>query len=116
MSEFLESQKFNLLVWYCYIDDIFFIWTHGDEKSLIQKFKILDPVVNLSNNKLAPGLFINATDRRQHLHYTSSHPEYTKRSIVYSQALRISHICSQKKDFVKHSCKMISWFLNRGYP
>ena len=31
-TEFLETQKHKPLVWLCYIDDVFFIWTHGKEK------------------------------------------------------------------------------------
>ena len=49
-------------------------------------------------------LLYNSTD----LHYTSSHPEHTKKSVVYSQALRLSRICSEKKDFKKRICEMTS--------
>ena len=31
-ASFLETQQFQPLVWFIYIDDIFFIWTHGEEK------------------------------------------------------------------------------------
>ena len=31
-SDFLKSQEFTPLLWYRYIDDMFFIWTHGEEK------------------------------------------------------------------------------------
>ena len=31
-TEFSEAQKHKLLVWFCYIDDGFFISTHGKEK------------------------------------------------------------------------------------
>ena len=29
--EFLKTQERTLLVWFRYIDDTFFIWTHGKE-------------------------------------------------------------------------------------
>ena len=29
-TDFLESQKLKPMVWFRYIDDIFFIWTHGE--------------------------------------------------------------------------------------
>ena len=61
-------------------------------------------------------LYIKPTDRHQYLHYTSSHPEHTKKSVVYSQALRLSRICSEEKDFKKHIGEMKSWFSQRGYP
>ena len=31
-SEFLKTQTHQLLVWFSYIDDIFFIWIHGQDK------------------------------------------------------------------------------------
>ena len=32
VTNFLDTQVFKLLVWFRYIDDVFFIWTHGKEK------------------------------------------------------------------------------------
>ena len=29
-TDFLESQKLKQMVWFPYIDDIFFVWTHGE--------------------------------------------------------------------------------------
>ena len=47
----------------------------------------------------------------------SSHPNHTKRSVVYSQALRvIIRICSRECDFRKHISEMRTWFLRRSYP
>ena len=39
-SKFLKTQKFQPLVWFRYIDDIFFIWTHGENslKNLMMVF------------------------------------------------------------------------------
>ena len=31
-TNFLDTQEFKPLVWFRYIDDVFFIWTHGKEK------------------------------------------------------------------------------------
>ena len=40
-TNFLDTQEFNLLVWFRYIDDVFFIWTHGKEKleELLKRFQ-----------------------------------------------------------------------------
>ena len=35
-TKFLESQTLKPLVWFRHIDDIFLIWTHGEEK--LKKF------------------------------------------------------------------------------
>ena len=61
-------------------------------------------------------LHVKPTGRHQYLHYTSSHPEYTKRSIVFSQSLRVSKICSQAEDFRKHTTEMRYWFYKRCSP
>ena len=76
----------------------------------------LDLKVSLSNGDLSTDLHIKSTDRHQFLHYTSSHPDHTKRSIIYSKALRISRICSNKSDFLKHLESVKSSFEVRGYP
>ena len=60
-------------------------------------------------------LYIKATDYNQCLHYTLLHPYHTKRSIVYSQALRVSRICSFEEDFERHRNQMKFRFSNRGY-
>ena len=55
-------------------------------------------------------------DRHQYLNYTPSHREHTKRSIVFSQSLRVSTISFKAEDFRKHTTEMKSWFYKRGYP
>ena len=72
--------------------------------------------MSLSNGDLSTGLHFKSTDRHQFLHYTSTHPDLTKRSIIYSQPLRISKKCSNKSDFLKHLEGKKSWFEVGGYP
>ena len=134
--QFLKTQPCKSLVWLRYIDDIFFICTHGKESltkflddfnrfHLNLKFPhefseksvtFLDLNVNLSNGSITTDLHIKLTDRHLYLHFLSAHPDHTKRSIVYSQALRISRVCSFEEDFKRYTTRMESWFLNRGYP
>ena len=121
-TKFIESQQNKPLVWFRYIDDIFFIWTHGKEKlkSFLEdlnkcepylKFTyefskeslpFLDVKVKLLEEKIKSDLYIKETDRHQYLHYSSSHPNHTKRSIAFSQALRMKRICSGEEDFKTH--------------
>ena len=134
--EFLKTQIHQPLVWFRFIDDIFFIWTHGEDK--LEQFlvdfnkfhpslkfthepssknvKFLHVDVKFLNGPIITDLHIKATDRHQYLDYTSSHPHHTKRSIVYSQALRVSRVCSANEYFKRHRNQMKLWFLNRGYP
>ena len=76
----------------------------------------LDADVKFLNGKTITDLHIKATDRHRYLYYTSSHPYHTKRSIIYSQALRVSQICSFEENFERNRNQMIFWFLNSGYP
>ena len=51
----------------------------------------LDLSVSLCNVKLCTDLQIKANDCH-HLYYTSSYPDHTKKSIVYSKALCLSRV------------------------
>ena len=61
-------------------------------------------------------MHVKPTDRHQYLHYLSAHPYHTKKSVVFSQTLRISRLCSSGKDFENHREEMKSWFRKREYP
>ena len=56
------------------------------------------------------------TDHYQYLHYLSSHPKHTKRSIVYSQTLRVNRLCSLEEDFSYSKLNMKEWYIKKGYP
>ena len=105
-NRFLRAQSHQPMVWFRYIDDIlFFIWTHGEEKieefmadfnafnlniqftyeSSKKSIAFLDLDVALYNGRLESTIHVKPTDRHQYLHYLSSRPEHTKRSIVFSQ-------------------------------
>ena len=75
-----------------------------------ENITFLDLNVSLSGNKLTTELHTKSTDKHQYLNYTSAHPAHTKCSIVNSQALRMSRICSFNNDFEKHLVDMESWF------
>ena len=51
-------------------------------------FNFLELDVQLSQRKITTNLHIKPTDRYLCLHFTWFHPKQTKRSIVYSQALK----------------------------
>ena len=95
-TEFLESQVYKP---FRYIDDIFFIWCHGQEKLRLfledlnkchpnvkfthetnkEDIAFLDLKVKLLNGKISTDQCVKSTDHHQLLHYTSSHPEHTNR-------------------------------------
>lgn len=80
-NEFLKTQERLPLVWFRYIDDIVFIWTHSSfETYLWVEWKrnftfIFNGQVEC---KISTNLYINLMDWYQYLHFTSSHPNYTK--------------------------------------
>ena len=69
-----------------------------------------------TEGKITTNLHIEPADRHQCLRLAWFHPNQTKPSIVYCQALRVSVICSMECDFHKHISEMKTWVLIRGYP
>ena len=60
-TEFLKTQERTPLVWFRYIDDIFFIWTHGKEhlETFLQELNYFNPDLKFtyeSNEKEIPFL------------------------------------------------------------
>ena len=118
-TEFLESQVYKPLVWFRYRDDVFFIWTDGQEKLKVfledlnkcypnimfthetnkEDISFLDLKVELLDGKIFTDLFVKSTDRHQFLHHTPSHSEHPRRLIVFSEARIVSRIYST---FVRH--------------
>ena len=80
-----------------------------------KRIAFLDLNVSLENGSVTTDLHTKSTDCHQNLHCSSSHPNHTKNSIIYSQTLRLSNICTDEEDFDKHWLNMKSWFLERGY-
>ena len=133
---FLDTQELQPLLWFRFLDDIFLIWTHGKKelKKFMEKFNnftpklrftyesseksvsFLDLIITVSEGKLKTTLHIKSIDRHQYLHYASSHPKHAKRSVVFSQTVRISRLCSEENDFKSYRSQMKSWFLKREYP
>ena len=71
-------------------------FTHESSK---EKISFLDLSVSLCNGNLYTDLHIKATDCHLYLKYMSSHPEHTKKSIIYSQTLRLSRLFSFQQGF-----------------
>ena len=129
----LESQLLNLApvkpyLSLRYIDDIFMIWT-GGEQSLLEflqwinqlhdniKFtwdlskrtiNYLDVQIINNNGVIETDLYTKPTDKHQYLFHTSCHPKGVKQSLPYAQALRLRRICSTSAALQKH-------MVHRGY-
>ncbi|XP_044165755.1 uncharacterized protein LOC122949770 [Acropora millepora] len=113
-SKLLAWVPVKPFIWLRYIDDIFMVWTEGEEKLLeflknINNFHdtikftfdwsrdlihYLDVQVINNGGVIETDLYTKPTDKHQYLYHTSCHPKGCKRSIPYSQALRLKRICS----------------------
>ena len=131
----LEEIKLQPRIWWRYINDIFFIWEHGEDslKQFIETFNAwhstikftaewskeeinsLDVNIRLRNRQLETDVHIKPTDTHQFLHSTSCHPYYCKKSIPYSQALRYNRICSDNKKFDQRYNELEKWLMERDY-
>lgn len=123
--------------WYRYIDDIWGLWTQGEEEFLVfvnvmnslypgvlefayelsdSEVCFLDLRIKLEGGLLATDLYTKPSNLNLYLHYDSYHSNCTKKGIVFSQALRIKMICSDPEKTQQHFGKLRSTFLDRGYP
>ena len=80
------------------------------------KIDFLDVVIKIKEGKITTNLFCKPTDGHQYLHYDSCHAEHIKRSIDFSQTLRLKRICSEKRDLDYNVEDLREGFRKRGYP
>ena len=64
---------------------------------------------------MSSDLYVKPTDTHQYLHANSSHPGHTKRSIAYSQARRITTICSDTETAKPHLENLVQSLTARGH-
>ena len=135
-SKLLTGSCNKPLVWFSYIYDIFAIWTYGEDKlkdfmlcinSIHSSFQFtcnyskecvqfLDVSVSVDNSgNITTDLYVKPTDTQQYLMATSCHPNHTKRSMPYSQALRIIRICSSKESAKLRCTELVDCLVKRGY-
>ena len=123
-EEILRKAEFKPYLWWRYIDDIFFLWEHGEEKlkSFIDNVNKIHPTIKFtaSQKHIAQGvietdLYVKPTDSHEYLLSSSCHPFYCKKGIPYSQALRLNRICSNNEFFDKRCNDLEKYLLERGY-
>ena len=132
----LEGSLLKPTVWWRYIDDIFMIWEHGMEHLDIflnslnnchptikfktecvsaERVNFLDVEVIRCEDQLTTDMYVKPTDNHQYLHASSCHVFHSKKSIPYSQALRLNRICPEVNYFDKRCNELESWLHKRGY-
>lgn len=80
-----------------------------------ESVNFLDLAVSFHENWWSTDLNIKTTSRHQYLHYSSSHPYQTEKSIINSQTSRPSRICFKEWLCLTQE-RMTLWFLKREYP
>ena len=75
----------------------------------------LDVTVILKEGKIIADLYVKPTDTHQYLDSSSCHPYHCKKSISYSQALRLNRICSSNAFFDQRCNALKHWLHERGY-
>ena len=131
LNSFVEKP----LVWWRYIDDIFMIWLHREEKLKeflkifnschptlkftaeysLDNVNFLDVEVIRNGNKLVTDLYIKPTDTHQYLEFLSCHVYHSKKSIPYRQAFRFNRICSENRFFDKRGNQLECLLKDSGY-
>ena len=76
----------------------------------------LDINLHISDDKIQTSVYYKETDTHNYLHFSSFHPDHCKRSIAYSQFLRLGRLCSDDDDFLVRSREMHTFFSQRDYP
>ena len=75
----------------------------------------MDVTISLIDGQIETNLYVKPTDSRQYLHSSFCHPYHCKKSIPYSQALRLNRICSKNNFFDIHCNNLEKWLSERGY-
>ena len=121
-----------------FLDDIFLVWSGSENelKSFInylnqihdtikfthtyskKEVTFLDTTIykNQKTHKLQSKLYTKPTDTKTLLHYKSYHPLHTKKSIIYSQAIRYRMIITNNRILETHLKDLKKTFQKRGYP
>ena len=70
------------------------------------EINFLDTTVFNIDNKLRTKVYVKPKDKQSYLNRKSEHPNSTKKSISYSQALRFNKICYNRSD-LHSNCKRL---------
>ena len=118
-------------LWKRFIGDIFMIWPHGMD-SLLDFIKhlntlhstikftrdicptekaFLDLILYIKGNKLHTRLHTKSTDRHMYLNFNSEHPMSLKRSIPYSEFLRLKRIHSEPHHLIQAQIQLYWYFI-----
>ena len=110
-EKILNASEKKPMIWWRYIDDIFFIWEHGEEslEKFLNKLSSFHPAIKFTAE------YSKETITHQFLDPISSHHYHCEKGIPYSQALRLNRICSDNESFDKRCNDIEGWLMESGY-
>ena len=132
-----EEHLKRIIIWKRFIDDILMLfkgskvecealvnWLNSLMPGVIKlkyefsysRIVFLDLEIFLEDGKLKTDLHIKPSNKQLYLDFNSAHPDHTKQSIPYSQALRVIERCSEPRDRDKQLENMKTKFTDRNYP
>ena len=135
-ENFLSNQPLLPKIWLRYIDDIFIIWNHSREalnifledlnefhktikftyESSPESVNFLDITVYLKNGNLHHKLYTKPTDSHLYLRFDSCHPIHNKKSIPYSQMIRLKRIHNNNEEYETAVASLMKNLEKRHYP
>ena len=136
-DKFVYSYHLQPFIWKRFIDDIFFVWTYGQneldnfveylnnchhtikftlETSLLKINFLNITITHESDSSISTNLYCKPTDSHNYLLYSSEHPRHLLNGIPYSQFVRVKRLCSKNEDFRLNALMLTTHFICRGYP
>ena len=135
-EEFLSQTPMKPRIWLRFIDDIFMVWSHGEDE--LQKMlnelnnfhptikfteehsdyglPFLDTFTYIEDGQLKTRVYHKPTDNKQYLHYSSCHPLQQKNAIPYGLLVRARRICTEEPNFIAEAKTIIRKLRARKYP
>ena len=135
-TRILNSVPLRPFIWLRFIDDVFSVWCHGEKsleefRNLVNSYHpaikftethstvsvpFLDVMVEKGQNgEIITDLYTKPTDTHLYLVPTSCHPGSVKKSIAYSQAIRILSICSSRETALLRLDTLLDHLVARGH-
>ena len=133
--QFLATKSRPPQKWWRYIDDIFAIWTHSDTSLhtfiielnyhhpsikftanwSAEEISFLDTHVYLWDGRIKTDSYVKPMDTHQFFHIDTCHPMHCKTAIPYSQAFRLTRICSAEVHLRRRSTELKNYLLQWDY-
>ena len=135
-EEFLSQTPKKPRIWLRFIDDIFMVWSHGEQEleTMLKELNNFHPTIKFTEEHSDYGLpfldtftyiedehlktrvYHKPTDNKQYLRYSSCHPLQQKNTIPYQLLVRAKRICTEEEHFISEAKTIIKKLRSQKYP